>query len=266
MSEKLQKVLANKGFGSRRGIEKWIEEGRIKVNGKLATLGDRVEAEDQIQVDGKAISRAESDVQPVRLILYNKPVGQVCSRKDPEGRPTVFDKLPRLVSQRWVAVGRLDINTSGLLLFTTDGELANRLMHPSRQIEREYLVRVMGAVDAAKIKRLHEGVMLDDGLARFTDIQDGGGEGSNHWYYVVLVEGKNREVRRLWESQDVMVSRLKRVRYGNVFIPSKTKSGRWSDVDPKEIRAMYQSVELPEPVFIAAAKSKPGKPAHKRHR
>ncbi len=264
MTQKLQKVLANKGFGSRRGIEKWIQEGRIKVNGHIATLGDRVAAADQIQIDGKAISRISEDQQPVKLIVYNKLAGQICSRRDPEGRPTVFDHLPRIRGQRWVAIGRLDINTSGLLLFTTDGELANRLMHPRTQIEREYLVRVVGHVNDALIQRLHKGVMLDDGIARFTDIQDGGGEGANHRYYVVLTEGKNREVRRLWESQGVLVSRLKRVRYGNVFIPSKTSAGRWSDVAPDDVRRLYEAVDLPVPKKIEAVRSRVGKPNRRR--
>lgn len=264
MSDKLQKVLANKGFGSRRAMEKWIEAGRVKVNGAKATLGDRVEADDLIQVDGRPIGRVQDEQQPVKLLLYNKPVGQVCSRRDPEARPTVFDRLPRLKNQRWIAIGRLDISTSGLLLFTTDGELANKLMHPASQIEREYAVRVNGVVDEAMVKRLHKGVMLEDGMARFTDIQGGGGESTNRWYYVVLTEGKNREVRRLWESQGVMVSRLKRVRYGNIFIPSKTRVGRWSDVDPKNVRQLYQSVDLPVPKHIASASPRAGKPNRRR--
>lgn len=264
MSEKLQKVLANKGFGSRRGMEKWIAAGRVRVNGAPATLGDRVAADDLIQVDGRPIGRVQDEQQPVKLLLYNKPVGQVCSRRDPEARPTVFDRLPRLKNQRWIAIGRLDINTSGLLLFTTDGELANKLMHPASQIEREYAVRVNGVVDAAMVKRLHKGVMLEDGMARFTDIQDGGGKGSNHWYHVVLAEGKNRQVRRLWESQGVMVSRLKRVRYSNIFIPSKTRAGRWSDVDPRDVRGLYRAVDLPVPKRIAAASPRAGKPNRRR--
>lgn len=264
MSEKLQKVLANKGLGSRRNMEKWIADGRIKVNSKIATLGDRVEPSDEIQVDDRAISRPDDEELPTKLIIYNKPAGQVCSRNDPERRPTVFDKLPRLYNQRWIAIGRLDINTTGLLLFTTDGELANKMMHPSSEIEREYLVRVIGDVDAAMITRLHEGVMLDDGMARFTDIQDGGGEGANHWYYVVLTEGKNREVRRLWESQGIMVSRLKRVRYGNMFIPSQTSAGRWIDADPKDVKKLYQTIGLPVPKKISATRDKPGKPNRRR--
>jgi 23S rRNA pseudouridine2605 synthase len=264
MSEKLQKVLANRGLGSRRGMEKWIRDGRIKVNGEIATLGDRVEQTDRLQVDGRYLGRADEETEPVRMILYNKPEGQICSRQDPEGRPTVFDSLPRVKNQRWIAIGRLDINTSGLLLFTTDGELANRLMHPSYQIEREYSVRVIGQVDDAMLQRLRDGVELEDGVARFSDIQDGGGEGSNHWFYVVLMEGKNREVRRLWESQGVMVSRLKRVRYGHVFIPSKTKSGRWSDVETSEVKRLYETVGLSVPEKIISARTVIGK-GRRRH-
>ncbi len=255
MSDKLQKVLANKGLGSRRGMEKWIEAGRVRVNGVLATLGDRVEPGDRIQVDGRTLGRTAEDGEAVRMILYNKPEGQICSRQDAEGRPTVFDQLPKLKGQRWVAVGRLDINTSGLLLFTTDGELANRLMHPGFQVEREYSVRVNGQVDEAMLERLRHGVELDDGVARFSDIQDGGGVGSNHWFYVVLMEGRNREVRRLWESQGVMVSRLKRVRYGHVFIPSKAKAGRWSDLERADIKRFYQLVNLPVPGQIVSARA-----------
>jgi len=240
-TEKLQKVLASRGLGSRRGMEKWIEEGRILVNGKTATLGDRVGKSDRIQVDGKPLSGKE---EKHRVILYNKPTGEIVSRDDPEGRPSVFANLPRIKRGRWVSVGRLDYNTAGLMLFTSDGELANRLMHPSHQIEREYLVRVLGTVDEEILERLREGVMLEDGLAKFTDIQKGRGEGANQWYYVVLLEGKNREVRRLWESQGITVSRLKRVRYGNVFIPSRVKSGQWADLEVKEIRELYKMVNL----------------------
>jgi len=243
-SEKLQKVLASRGLGSRRAMEKWIEEGRVMVNGQVATLGDRVTAEDRIQVDGKNLSKKTTRH---RVILYNKPVGEIVSRDDPEGRPSVFSRLPKIKRGRWVSVGRLDFNTAGLLLFTTDGELANRLMHPSRQIEREYLVRTLGTVDDDMLQRLREGVLLEDGMARFTDIQKGRGEGANQWYYVVIMEGKNREVRRLWESQGITVSRLKRVRFGNVFIPSKVKAGQWTDLEAKEIKAIYQLVDLEPP-------------------
>ncbi|MGB1142733.1 MAG: pseudouridine synthase, partial [Halioglobus sp.] len=163
----------------------------------------------------------------------------------PGGRPTVFDRMPA-VSGRWISIGRLDFNTSGLLLFTTDGELANALMHPSSNIEREYMVRVMGEVEEEMLQRMVEGVMLEDGMARFTDIQDGGGDGINHWYYVVLMEGRNREVRRLWESQGLTVSRLKRVRYGEVFIPSRVKQGQWVELERKEIKSLYRMASLPE--------------------
>ncbi|MEH6516498.1 MAG: pseudouridine synthase [Halioglobus sp.] len=241
--EKLQKVLARSGTGSRREMERWIEEGRIAVNGQRAKLGDRVTAKDRIAVDGKSLDIAPGE--KTRCILYHKPTGEVCTRSDPQGRRTVFQRLPKLKAGRWISIGRLDFNTSGLLLFTTDGELANSLMHPSSNIEREYMVRVMGNVTPEMMKHMLDGVMLDDGVARFTDIQDAGGEGINRWYYVVLMEGRNREVRRLWESQGLTVSRLKRVRYGEVFIPSKVKQGQWVELERKEVKGLYQMVDLP---------------------
>jgi 23S rRNA pseudouridine2605 synthase len=241
--EKLQKVLARTGLGSRREMERWIESGRVTVNGRPAKLGDRVEERDRLSVDGRPLDRAPA--QETRCILYHKPTGEVCSRKDPQGRRTVFERLPKLKSGRWISIGRLDYNTSGLLLFTTDGELANTLMHPSSNIEREYMVRVMGEWDEGMLQRLQDGVMLDDGVARFTDIQDGGGDGINHWFYVVIMEGRNREVRRLWESQGLTVSRLKRVRYGEVFIPSKVKQGQWVELAPKEVKSLYRMAEMP---------------------
>ncbi len=240
--EKLQKVLAGTGLGSRREMERWIESGRVQVNGKQATLGDRVRRNARIAVDGRPIDLAPAS--KTRCILYHKPVGEVCSRKDPQGRRTVFERLPKLKTGRWISIGRLDYNTSGLLLFTTDGELANSLMHPSSNIEREYMVRVMGEVDEEMLQRLMEGVELEDGPARFTDIQPGEGEGINRWYYVVIMEGRNREVRRLWESQGLTVSRLKRVRYGEVFIPSKVKSGQWIELERKEIKSLYRMAKL----------------------
>lgn len=238
MSEKLQKVLANIGMGSRRGIEVWIEEGRVSVNGKKAKLGDRVEEDDRIAVDGRPI---KSERQSHRFLLYNKPAGEICSRKDPEKRKSVFDRLPKLKKQRWVSVGRLDYSTSGLLLFTTDGGLANKLMHPSSHIDREYAVRILGNVSAEQLANMKEGVLLEDGIARFTDIEKGRDEDSaNNWYYCVVMEGRNREVRRLWESQGLTVSRLKRVRYGNFFIPSAVKAGQFTDLKPKDIRQLYE--------------------------
>ncbi len=241
--QKLQKVLANLGLGSRRKMERWIEEGRVTVDGSVATLGDRVYAGQALRLDGKPL---EVDAaEQVRVLLYHKPVREVCSRDDPEGRKTVFERLPKLKSGRWISVGRLDFNTSGVMLFTTDGALANALMHPSSAIEREYLVRVMGRVDEPMLERLKDGVELDDGPARFSDIQEGGGDGINRFFYVVLMEGRNREVRRLWESQGTTVSRLKRVRYGEVFLPSKLKKGQWLELPQRDVDVIYQMAGLP---------------------
>ena len=241
--QKLQKVLANLGLGSRRKMERLIEEGRVTVDDSVATLGDRVYAGQVLRLDGKPL---EVDAaEQVRVLLYHKPVREVCSRDDPEGRKTVFERLPKLKSGRWISVGRLDFNTSGVLLFTTDGRLANALMHPSNAIEREYLVRVMGRVDEPMLERLKHGVELDDGPARFSDIQEGGGDGINRFFYVVLMEGRNREVRRLWESQGTTVSRLKRVRYGEVFLPSKLKKGQWLELPQRDVDVIYQMAGLP---------------------
>ncbi|PYF81799.1 ribosomal large subunit pseudouridine synthase B [Marinomonas alcarazii] len=263
MDEKLQKVLARAGQGSRREMETRIREGRVLVNGEVATLGDRVSVKDTITIDGYSIVATEAGANR-RVIIYNKPEGEVCTRKDPEGRPTVFDKLPKLRGERWIAVGRLDINTSGLLLFTTDGELANRLMHPSTEIDREYLVRVMGEVTEENLAALKKGVILDDGVAKFTDIVDGGGEGINRWFYVCLMEGRNREVRRLWESQGVKVNRLKRVRFGPVFLPSKAKVGRWVEMDDKDVNSLCAMVDLK--ISELAPKTQQEKLELKRHK
>lgn len=234
-SEKLQKVLARSGLGSRREMETLIESGVVSVNGETATLGDRITLEDRVTVKDKAVRlKGELDM-PRRVIMYNKPEGELVTRRDPEGRRTVFDNLPRLKGERWIAIGRLDINTSGLLLFTNDGELANRLMHPSHQVEREYAVRIMGQVDDEMLARMRDGIMLEDGLARFSDIQSVGGEGINTWFHVVIKEGRNREVRRLWESQGVTVSRLKRVRYGNIFLDKRVKAGEWVELTQTEV-------------------------------
>ena len=241
--QKLQKVLANLGLGSRRKMERWIEEGRVTVDGRLATLGNRIHVGQTLRLDGRPL---EIDgTEQVRVLLYNKPVREVCSRDDPEGRKTVFERLPKLRAGRWISIGRLDFNTSGVLLFTTDGALANALMHPSNAIEREYLVRVMGRVDEPILERLRDGVELDDGPARFSDIQEGGGDGINRFFYVVLMEGRNREVRRLWESQGTTVSRLKRVRYGEVFLPSKLKQGQWLELPQRDVDVIYQMAGLP---------------------
>ena len=226
MSEKLQKVLARAGHGSRREMEALITAGRVSVDGKVATLGDRVEVNAVIRVDGHTVKTRAEEEMICRVLAYHKPEGEMCTRHDPEGRPTVFDRLPKLDSARWIAVGRLDVNTSGLLLFTTDGELANRLMHPSHEVEREYAVRVFGEITEAMLQRLRKGVQLEDGMAKFNKIKPAGGEGLNQWFNVTLTEGRNREVRRLWESQEVQVSRLMRVRYGDVT-PGSWHPPRW---------------------------------------
>lgn len=243
-SEKLQKVLARAGFGSRRELEEWIAAGRVSVNGKLATLGDRVTEADLIRVDGRIVRGTRLQPPRARVLIYHKPAGEVATRSDPEGRPTIFDHLPRLTNGRWIAVGRLDLNTSGLLLLTSDGELANRLMHPSSEVEREYAVRVLGEVAPEVLERLRNGVPLDDGEARFDAIEDAGGEGANHWYHVILREGRNREVRRLWESQGVTVSRLIRVRYGNVTLPRWLRPGRCEDLNEAGVDALMALVGL----------------------
>lgn len=250
--EKLQKVLARIGLASRRDLEAWISEGRVKVNGAVATLGQRVSPNDSIAVDGRVIAREEVTQKVRRVLIYNKPEGEICTRDDPEGRPTIFDRLPRAKEGRWINVGRLDINTTGLLLFTTDGELANRLMHPSYQMDREYAVRVRGEVTEEIIEQLKQGVMLEDGPAKFTDIQEApGGEGFNHWYHCVVMEGRNREVRRLWESQGLVVSRLKRVRFGPVFMTSELTMGRWREMSQREVDILAAEVGL-QPVELPA--------------
>lgn len=242
--ERVQKVLSRMGFGSRREIERWIEQGRIKINGEPCVLGDRVKPGDRVHVNGKRIIVREQKPEFTRVIMYHKPEGEVCTRSDPEGRRTVFDHLPKAGRARWIGIGRLDINTSGLLLFTTNGELANRLMHPSREVEREYAVRVKGEVTREDLRQLLTGVTLEDGPARFDDIVDGGGEGANHWYYVVIREGRKREVRRLWEAVGAQVSRLIRVRYGNIIMPKSLRKGRVKDLDAGDIKQLAESVGL----------------------
>lgn len=242
--EKLQKVLARAGFGSRRELEQWIGQGRVRVNNRVATVGQRVSERDSISVDGKKVKRDSAEQNRLRVLLYNKPEGQICSRKDPRGRPSVYDGLPPLKHGRWVSVGRLDFNTGGLLLFTNSGELANRLMHPGTGIDREYAVRIKGEVNEEMINRLLSGVELDGQQCRFTDVRYFAGEGANRWYHVVLMEGRNREVRRLWESQGVQVSRLKRVRYGPIFIPSKVKRGQYLELAREDIDNLFEAAGL----------------------
>lgn len=244
MKERIQKLLAVAAISSsRREAERWIADGRISLNGKLAVLGDRADHQDDLRLDGRPVKLDDAG-KSRRVLAYNKPVGEVCTRTDPEGRATVFDHLPKTRGERWINVGRLDINTSGLLLFTTDGDLANRLMHPSSGVDREYAVRVRGLVDEAMTERLKAGVLLDDGMAKFTDVQYFDGEGQNKWYHVALMEGRNREVRRLWESQGVEVSRLKRVRYGCIFLPSNIPVGTWVELGQKELNDLSDSVGL----------------------
>ncbi|MBK1851723.1 pseudouridine synthase [Marinobacter sp. 1-4A] len=242
--ERIQKLLARAGIGSRREIEGWMEAGRLTVNGEVVTPGQKATVTDRFELDEKRLEVAAAAVTVRRVLIYNKPEGEVTTRKDPEGRPTVFDRLPRLKDNRWISIGRLDINTTGLVLFTTDGELANRLMHPSSQIDREYAVRVFGEVDDAMIERLMAGVLLEDGMAKFSDISPAGGSGINRWFHVTLLEGRNREVRRLWESQGVRVSRLKRVRYGPVFLPSRLTLGKWEELDQKAVDVISGTVGL----------------------
>ena len=259
MAERLQKVLARAGHGSRRRIEAWIRDGRITVNGKVAELGLTVSDADRIRIDGRPVSLIRSSKRSARTLVYNKPAGQLTTRHDEAGRPTVFDNLPRIRDARWITVGRLDLNTSGLLLVTTDGELAHRLMHPSYEIEREYAVRILGKVDAAALERLRKGVRLDDGMAAFESIRDAGGEGANHWYHVIVREGRNREVRRLWESQGVQVSRLMRVRYGPVSLPRAVRPGRFQDLASHELEALYATVGLKAPGTQPARRRSPGR-------
>jgi 23S rRNA pseudouridine2605 synthase len=247
VSEKLQKVLARAGLGSRRQIEGWIEEGRVTVDGVVATLGARVEPAARIAIDGRVVPLTEFTPKP-RVLLYHKPIGEVCSRADPQGRETIFEKLPKLRHGRWISIGRLDYNTSGLLLLTTDGELAHRLMHPSHEIEREYAVRVLGNVSEEMLARLKTGVMLDDGPGQFDAIRDAGGTGANHWYHVILREGRNREVRRLWEAVGANVSRLIRVRYGDIVLPRMLRPGRSEELEAEAAAPLYESVGLTPPV------------------
>lgn len=261
--ERIQKLLAQAGVASRREAEKMISEGRIKINDVRATLGDRATHSDKLFLDGHLLKIEKPSADDYRVIVYSKPEGVICSHSDPEGRPTVFDHLPKLKNQRWISVGRLDINTSGLLILTTDGELANRLMHPSYEIDREYAVRIHGEVDDAMLKRLTDGVLLEDGLAKFSDVREFGGEGRNKWFHAVVMEGKNREVRRLWESQEVQVSRLKRVRYGCIFLPSRLKVGAWEELTTKDINDLRGLVELP-PIRGKKKKSIQGKIDEKR--
>jgi 23S rRNA pseudouridine2605 synthase len=244
MTERLQKVLAAAGVGSRRVIEQWISAGRITVNGHVATLGTKVSGRERILVDGKPVPALRKSRPGPRVLLYHKPAGEVCSRSDPEGRPTVFDRLPPLEGSRWINVGRLDIATSGLLLLTTDGKLANALMHPSSGIEREYAVRVQGTVTALTLGLLRQGVELEDGPASFDQVEPAGGEGSNQWFKVMVAEGRNQLVRRVWAAVDCRVSRLIRVRYGPISLPRSLRAGQHRLLKEAELNRLYVAAGL----------------------
>lgn len=241
-SERLQKILSQAGLGSRREMERWIESGWVQVNGLPVKLGDSATGNDKITVKGKLINNPLKIKQNTRVLLYHKPVGEISSRNDPKFEKTVFDNLPHLKNGRWVQVGRLDLNTSGLLIFTTNGELANQLMHPKYGLEREYAVRVRGEVTLEMMHTLQNGVELEDGPAKFTRLISRGGDGANTWYHVTLNEGRNREVRRLWESQGLEVSRLIRIRYGMIGMPRFLARGQTYELTPKEVTEFLASL------------------------
>lgn len=241
-SERLQKILSQAGLGSRREMERWIENGWVQVNGNPVKIGDSASAEDKITVKGKLIPNPLKVRQNIRILLYHKPVGEISSRHDPKFEKTVFDHLPHLRQGRWVQVGRLDLNTSGLLIFTNNGDLANQLMHPKYGLEREYAVRVHGQISPDALNNLQKGVELEDGVAKFTRLEFRGGEGANSWYHVTLNEGRNREVRRLWESQGLEVSRLIRIRYGILTMPRYLSRGQYYELTPKEVTEFLASL------------------------
>lgn len=247
MPVRLQKWLAGAGVGSRRQIDAWIAAGRVRVNGHIATPGEKVSGGERIAIDRKRVQARPARGGKPRVLLYHKPVGQVCTRRDPQGRPTVFTALPRLSGARWISVGRLDVDTSGLLIFTTDGDLANALMHPAAGLARVYAVRVRGEPDARILQRLRAGIRLVDGMARFEAVEPGGGTGANRWYYVTLREGRNRVVRRLWEAVGCQVSRLIRVRFGPLGLPRRLARGRYRELPPEEVAALYAELHRPVP-------------------
>ena len=242
MSERLQKLIANAGYGSRRWAERLIEQGRVTLNNHDVKLGDKAVLNDKIRIDGKLIDLKRYAEAETKVLILNKQAGFICSTKDTEGRKSVFDLLPE--NSRWIMVGRLDLNSSGLLLFTNNGELANKLMHPSTQIDREYAVRVLGKVKEEHIMKLINGVELEDGFAKFHKVTQGGGEGANRWYRVVVREGRKREVRRLWEFLDFKVSRLIRIRFGDIRLPDKLRSNQSEYLKPNQVQALLNSVNL----------------------
>jgi len=238
-THKLHKVLAQAGLGSRRDMEEWIRAGKVTVNGTVAGIGTRVGAHDRIQV-GRRVVRVAAAQQLPRVLLYHKPEGEITSRDDPQGRPSVFDKLPPLHGAKWIAIGRLDYNTGGLLIFTTSGELANRMMHPRFEIEREYAVRIVGQLSEQQIDRLLKGIMLSDGSARFERVEAEGGDGTNRWYRIVCKEGRNRIVRRMFEALGLTVSRLLRVRFGNIRLPPRLRRGQILELNAGEIGGLLE--------------------------
>jgi len=242
MSERLQKLIANAGYGSRRSAEKLISAGRVDLNNKTAKLGDKADIDDNVKIDGSRIDLGRFQEDETKVVMLNKQAGYVCSKSNDKGRKSVFDLLPK--DSRWIMVGRLDINTSGLLLFTNNGELANKLMHPSSQIDREYSVRVLGDVSADDMQKLTKGVELEDGFAKFNRIVQGGGTGANKWYKVVLKEGRKREVRRLWEAVGFKVSRLIRIRYGEIRLPENLKANKLQNLKPGQVSLLKKSVNL----------------------
>jgi len=242
MSERLQKLIANAGYGSRRWAERLIEQGRVSLNNHDVKLGDKAVLNDKVRIDGKLIDLKRYAEAETKVLILNKQAGFICSTKDTEGRKSVFDLLPE--NSRWIMVGRLDLNTSGLLLFTNNGELANKLMHPSAQIDREYAVRVLGKVKEEHIKKLINGIEFEDGVAKFHKVTQGGGEGANRWYRVVIREGRKREVRRLWEFLDFKVSRLIRIRFGDIRLPDKLRSNQSEYLKPNQVQALLNSVNL----------------------
>ena len=253
-SQKLHKILAQAGIGSRRTMEAWIREGKVSVNGTVAGIGSRVVPSDTIRI-GRRIVRWPGIHRLPRVLVYHKPEGEIVSHDDPEGRTSVFERLPQLRGAKWLAVGRLDYNTSGLLLFTTSGELANRMMHPRFAVEREYAVRIVGQLNAAQLARLEEGIQLSDGIAKCESVKDEGGEGTNHWYRLVLKEGRNRVVRRLFEALGLTVSRLMRVRFGVVGLPPRLKRGQVSSLPAGEVKQLLEWLEQNAPQQPAASRA-----------